>query len=120
MSVCGDVRSAMWRRPCFRAVVDSAIFSFIQLDRPAIWEMSPKSELILNIGSKMLSERTVPTTPALVRSLVQYREPSHGRALFELGVTAGALVLLWVLMRLSLGVGYWLTLLLSVPAAGFL
>ena len=110
----------MWRRPCCRAVVDSAIFSFIRLDRPAIWELSFKSELILNNVSKTLSERNVPPTPALVRSLFQYREPSHRRALFELGVTAGALALLWGLMRLSLDVGYWLTLLLSVPAAGFL
>ena len=68
----------------------------------------------------MPPEQIVSDTPALVRSLVHYREPSHARALFELGVTVGALALLWVLMRLSLGVGYWLTLLLSVPAAGFL
>ena len=74
----------------------------------------------MNSQSNICPERTLPDTPALVRSLVHYREPSHARALFELGVTAGALGLLWVLMWLSLGVGYWLTLLLSLPAAGFL
>jgi acyl-lipid omega-6 desaturase (Delta-12 desaturase) len=40
--------------------------------------------------------------------------------MFELVVTGGAFMLLWLLMWAALGVGYWLTLLLSVPAAGFL
>jgi omega-6 fatty acid desaturase (delta-12 desaturase) len=53
-------------------------------------------------------------------ALLRYREPDHPRALFELGVTVLSLVLLWVLMWLSLDVGYWLTLLFAVPAAGFL
>lgn len=53
-------------------------------------------------------------------ALARYREPNQPRALFELGVTALSLVLLWVLMWLSLEVGYWLTLLLAIPAAGFL
>jgi omega-6 fatty acid desaturase (delta-12 desaturase) len=51
---------------------------------------------------------------------VRYREPSLWRASFELGVTAGALLLGWGLMWLSLGIGYWLTLLLAIPTAGFL
>ena len=59
-------------------------------------------------------------TSALVRDLVRYREPRASRALFELAVTVGALLLSWVLMLLSLKVGYWLTLLLAVPTAGFL
>ncbi|HEY2009632.1 MAG TPA: fatty acid desaturase [Rhizomicrobium sp.] len=56
----------------------------------------------------------------LFLALLPYREPDQRRALFELGVTALSLVLLWVLMWLSLDVGYWLTLLLAIPAAGFL
>jgi omega-6 fatty acid desaturase (delta-12 desaturase) len=56
----------------------------------------------------------------LFHALLKYREPNQPRALFELGITLLALVLLWVLMWLSLSVGYWLTLLLAVPAAGFL
>lgn len=35
-------------------------------------------------------------------------------------MTAAALVLLWLGMWISLGHGYWITLLLAVPAAGFL
>jgi omega-6 fatty acid desaturase (delta-12 desaturase) len=56
----------------------------------------------------------------LFLTLSRYREPDMARALFELGVTASSLVLLWILMWLSLDVGYWLTLLLAIPAAGFL
>ena len=55
----------------------------------------------------------------LICALLRYREADPARALFELTVTASALVVLWVLMWLSLDVGYWLTLLLAVPAAGF-
>ena len=59
-------------------------------------------------------------TSDLTRALLRYCEPNVRRALFELAVTAIPLVLLWVLMWLSLDVGYWLTLLLAVPAAGFM
>jgi len=57
---------------------------------------------------------------SLSRALLRYREPDHRRALFEVGITVVPLVGLWVLMWLSLKVGYWLTLLLAVPAAGFM
>ena len=40
--------------------------------------------------------------------------------MFELALTAGAFAGLWVLMWAALGFGYWLSLLLAVPAAGFL
>src|SRR6476661_3142067 len=56
----------------------------------------------------------------LTRALLRYCEPNVKRALFELAVTAIPLVTLWVLMWLSLDVSYWLTLLLAIPAAGFL
>ncbi len=54
----------------------------------------------------------------LSQALARYRQPSQFRALFELGATLLPLVVLWVLMWLSLDVGYWLTLLLAIPAAG--
>jgi len=56
----------------------------------------------------------------LFLALLRYREPDQPRALLELGITLSALISLWVLMWLSLDVGYWLTLLLAIPAAGFL
>src|SRR5438876_9205730 len=42
------------------------------------------------------------------------------RSIVELVITAGPLVLLWLLMWATLDLGYWLCLLLAVPAAGFL
>ena len=59
-------------------------------------------------------------TSDLTRALLRYCEPSVRRSLFELAVTAIPLALLWGLMWLSLDVGYWLTLLLAVPTAGFM
>ena len=55
-----------------------------------------------------------------VSILNDYREPNQRRSTFELAITAGAYVLIWTLMWATLGLGYWLTLLIAVPAAGFL
>jgi acyl-lipid omega-6 desaturase (Delta-12 desaturase) len=57
---------------------------------------------------------------ALAQSLAGYREPSCARSIFEIVITVLPLVLFWLLMWASLEIGYWLCLLLSVPAAGFL
>jgi omega-6 fatty acid desaturase (delta-12 desaturase) len=56
----------------------------------------------------------------LRRALAHYCRPAPARALLELAVTLLPLAGLWLLMWLSLGVGYWLTLLLAVPAAGLI
>jgi omega-6 fatty acid desaturase (delta-12 desaturase) len=42
------------------------------------------------------------------------------RSVFEIVITAGPFALLWVLMWAALDAGYWIGLLLAVPAAGFL
>jgi omega-6 fatty acid desaturase (delta-12 desaturase) len=55
-------------------------------------------------------------TPILRR----YREPDHGRGVLEIFITAVPFALLWMLMWASLGLSYWLTLIIAVPAAGFL
>jgi omega-6 fatty acid desaturase (delta-12 desaturase) len=52
--------------------------------------------------------------------LASYRQPSNARSILEIVVTVLPLVLLWLLMWASLDFGYWLCLLLSVPAAGLL
>ena len=66
----------------------------------------------------------MPTAPPnardLTRVLVSYRAPSLARSIIELAITGGPLVLLWFLMWATLDLGYWLSLLLAVPAAGFL
>ena len=61
------------------------------------------------------------TEQAAWRTLViPYQQPDRRKALWQLGNSFGGLALSWGLMYLSLSVGYWLTLLLAVPAAGFL
>jgi omega-6 fatty acid desaturase (delta-12 desaturase) len=55
------------------------------------------------------------------QKLLRYREPSGTRSIVELVISAAPLVALWALMWLCYSFGFWwLTLLLSVPAAGFL
>ena len=64
------------------------------------------------IQDKMIDTQNLP------RVLAPYRQSNHPRALFELAITLLPLIGLWILMWLSLDVGYWLTLLLAIPAAG--
>jgi acyl-lipid omega-6 desaturase (Delta-12 desaturase) len=71
----------------------------------------------------MRSEPVSPQLPdprLLPKVFARYREPSLGRSIAEIVITAIPFVALWVLMWASLQVGYWLCLLLAVPAAGFL
>ena len=42
------------------------------------------------------------------------------RSIVEIGITVVPLILLWVLIWAALDVGYWLSMLLAVPTAGFL
>ena len=56
----------------------------------------------------------------LTQILARYRAPNPTRSIVELVITAGPLVALWFLMWVTLDLGYWLGLLLAVPAAGFL
>jgi omega-6 fatty acid desaturase (delta-12 desaturase) len=52
--------------------------------------------------------------------LAYYREPNHPRSVLELVITGGSFVALWILVWAALGLGYWLSLIIAVPAAGFL
>ena len=56
----------------------------------------------------------------LFSALLRYREPDQRRALFELAITAFAAGGALGADVAVAGIGYWLTLLLAVPAAGFL
>jgi len=58
--------------------------------------------------------------PVSTRDLAQYREPNSARSVFELAITAVPFVLIWVAMWAALDAGYWIGLVLAVPAAGFL
>ena len=55
------------------------------------------------------------------RVLARYREPSYARSIVEIAITLAPLVALWILAWAAFYFGYWrLSLLLTVPAAGFL
>ncbi len=74
--------------------------------------------------SEQISTPPVEAEPATARDWVkvlsQYRDPSLWRSSFELAVTVGPFILLWVLAWWSLSVSYWLTLAISLCNAGFL
>ncbi|WP_299281581.1 fatty acid desaturase [uncultured Tateyamaria sp.] len=55
-----------------------------------------------------------------IKVLSQYREPSALRSWFELGITIGPFVVLWVLAWASLSVSYWLTFAIAVLNGAFL
>lgn len=67
-----------------------------------------------------LDVHTATDPRALTQMLARYREPSSARAVLELVITAAPFALIWVLMWAALDAGYWIGLLLAVPAAGFL
>ena len=55
------------------------------------------------------------------QKLLRYREPNMLRSIFELAITFAPLAGLWALMWLFYSLGYWwLSLILALPAAGFL
>jgi omega-6 fatty acid desaturase (delta-12 desaturase) len=54
------------------------------------------------------------------RVLGGYRKPDLVRSICELLITAGAFAVLWFLTWIALGLGYWVSLLIAVPTAGFL
>ena len=55
-----------------------------------------------------------------IRDLARYREPNPARSVFELIVTAVPFALLWALIWVLFDAGYWIALLLAIPAAGLL
>jgi len=55
-----------------------------------------------------------------LKILARYRDPDPLRSLYELAITALPFFALWAIMLLCLDYGYWVSLLLAVPAAGFL
>jgi omega-6 fatty acid desaturase (delta-12 desaturase) len=57
---------------------------------------------------------------AWTQILARYRQPHNGRGIVEIAITIVPLIVLWVLVWATLDLGYWLSLLLAVPAAGFL
>lgn len=61
-----------------------------------------------------------PDPRALLKEIAAYREPVPVRSVFELAITVVPFVLLWVAIWASIDAGYWIGLLLAIPAAGFM
>ena len=60
-------------------------------------------------------------TPVRWQAIVaRYAMPDLWRSIWQIVNSVAPFIVMWALMALSLRVGYWLTLLLSVPAAGFM
>jgi acyl-lipid omega-6 desaturase (Delta-12 desaturase) len=74
----------------------------------------------VTIQSYVPSRNEAVSAGALIKSLAGYRRASWSRALFELVMTIGFLIAGWFAMWASLSIGYWLTLLIAIPVAGFL
>jgi omega-6 fatty acid desaturase (delta-12 desaturase) len=55
-----------------------------------------------------------------IKVLAKYREPNTSRSTYELAITIGPFLSLWVLAWWSLSVSYWLTLAISSVNAAFL
>jgi omega-6 fatty acid desaturase (delta-12 desaturase) len=55
-----------------------------------------------------------------LKILAQYRRPRPARSLFELAATVIPLAFFWVSAWAAVYYGYWIGLILTVPAAGFL
>lgn len=58
--------------------------------------------------------------PAWVPIVAKYQQPDTRKSIGQILNTFVPFIVLWGLMFLSLEVGYWLTLLLAIPTAGFL
>ena len=66
------------------------------------------------LGERALDVREV------ARQVAAFRKPDNGRGWLELLASAAPLAVLWLLMWIALDIHFALTLLLSIPAAGFL
>ncbi len=63
---------------------------------------------------------SAPDPRALLREIAPYREPKPVRSLFEVAVTALPFMLLWVATWAAIDASYWIGLVLTIPAAGFM
>jgi omega-6 fatty acid desaturase (delta-12 desaturase) len=71
------------------------------------------------VDQRVADHSEQPSAGEITRLLAAYRRPGLAASLFQLLVTLGLWAAMWPIMWWSLGTGYWLTLLLAVPAACF-
>jgi len=67
-----------------------------------------------NLNNKSDSDRS------WEKVIMKYNRPSIGKSIWQICNSLIPYILLWVAMYYSVGYSYWLTLLLAIPAAGFL
>jgi len=87
--------------------------------RPVAAEIRSEMRPTLETHASAQSD-TVPDARALAHDLTPYRGANPARSLIELAITLIPFILLWLAMWFALDLGYWVGLLLAVPAAGFL
>jgi omega-6 fatty acid desaturase (delta-12 desaturase) len=67
-----------------------------------------------------LSDQPTIDPRALLKEIGEFRQPREARSLFELAISAGPFVALWLLTWAALERGYVLGMLLTIPAGAFL
>lgn len=98
-------------------VVEPRPPGFVQVD-----ETAPDTEMSVSTASPAPSTARIRAAEKVRwRQIIEkYREPSTGRALWQLANTFVPYLGLWVLMYYSLATSWWLTVPLAVLAGGFL
>jgi omega-6 fatty acid desaturase (delta-12 desaturase) len=82
---------------------------------------TPSTSGILMVENSKIGEALTASPQRWSRILARYREPSQGRGIIEIAITLVPFAALWVLAWSADYLGYWeLSLLLAIPAAGFL
>ncbi len=83
---------------------------------PDAW---PATDIILSIGHN--SGLAAVDARCWTQILAKYRKPDQARSIAELAVTVVPLVILWTTAWFTFSLGYaWVSLLIAIPAAGFL
>jgi acyl-lipid omega-6 desaturase (Delta-12 desaturase) len=71
--------------------------------------------------SELLDGPVVDLSRRWPRALMRYREPHHGRSIFEISVTLVPFAALWTMAWATVHFGYWqLSFLFGIPASAFL
>jgi len=73
----------------------------------------------MTINLQNAKEKVNSTKKAWHQAVVPYSNPDNKRSIWQLINTLVPYFVLWALMYWSLNISYWLTLLLAIPAAGF-
>lgn len=58
--------------------------------------------------------------PAWIEIVSKYNKPDNAKSWWQVINSAGSYILMWIVMIWSLRISYWITLILAIPAAGFL